>query len=586
MARKTTISIAIALSAVASAVGAHAQEIDFVDVLCGDKTHPSVAVRVAEKTPVGILAQIMEPDVAEACHARPQALLRLTAVGGTLYRLDLDATTAAEAPGSAPDQEKTELSDDLSTGTYKLWTRLGKNSSLVYSVNESMGGVDVGVLGYATKIDRKLVEAKIQRKNHAVGLFPSGFLTGSRDKMRGYHYSSVSNHAGAASDDVVMGRVSAFTPTGQVLIADADGNPVKTIALGDRPGTYDISGVIYGLAADQTLRAADEAIAGRSNATLKDGTGISVFAGQRHQRNVGWSNFVEAIGPVYATQNSVFRAGANSDGLILGASYGVPGARADISVQAKGARVQARIPGASIAYVKQLDSETASASVSRKFAGVTFTPILVATRTKFFGTSATYRYAEVSASKSFSGVAVIAGLRKYSGQKTQLFAGITVPFGKTIYQIQNTGSRTITSASFVDDDLQGRYINADGNSHLRVTNYFGPINAGLEVSKAANSLILDISVLRHDGNISLQRNLRSGKSGYLYITAPEGTRVKINGIHAGVTDSNNELTTSSFCGENVNISVDDSNSSGVVQGSLTQVTSSNCLTGHHVKFDF
>ena len=375
-----------------------------MDVLCGDKTHPSVAVRVAQRTPAGLLAQIMESDVAETCYAKPLSLHRLTSVGGSLYRLELDATTAAEAPGGTRDQEKTELSDDVSTGTYKLWTRLGKNSSLVYSVNESLGGVDVSVLGYATKIDRKLVEAKIQRKNHAVGLFPSGFLTGSRDKMRGYHYSSVGNHAGAASDDLVMGRVSAFTASGQVSIADADGNLVKTMALGDRPGTYDISGIIYGLAADQTLRAADEAFAGRSNATLKDGTGISLFAGQRHQRNVGWSNFVEAIGPVYATQNSVFRAGANSDGLILGASYGVPGSRADFSVQAKGARLQARIPGASISYVKQLDSETASASASHKIAGVTFTPIFVATRTKFAGSVGFSRYTEISASKSFSGV--------------------------------------------------------------------------------------------------------------------------------------------------------------------------------------
>ena len=105
--------------------------------------------------------------------------------------------------------------------------------------------------------------------------------------------------------------------------------------------------------------------------------------------------------------------------------------------------------------------------------------------------------------KNFSGINFMAGLRKYSDQKTQFFAGLTIPFGKTIYQVQRNGASTFASASFFDDDLQGRYINSDGKSHLKLTKYFGPMHAGVDLSQSTSSIIFDAAVLRqHAKNAS------------------------------------------------------------------------------------
>jgi hypothetical protein len=578
--RKKSQVLAFAFSVITA--GAHAKNIDFVDILCGEKTNPSVAVRVMGKTESGIQAQIMESDVSDSCYANPLAVHRLIRISDNLYRLELDALTVASIGNNDKSLKTIDLSDEVSTGTYRIWTRISEKSSAVYSANESINGIDFSFLGYSANSSNKIIETKIQFGNHAIGLFPSGFFTGSRDRIRGYHFSSVGNHVGVKTDAVVMDRVSAFSASGQVAIEDNDS--MKIISLGQTPGTYDISGLVFGLKSNQILHSQNETFIGPSNAKIQDGTGISFFAGQRHERNVGWSNFVEGVAPVYVTKNSVFRLGANSDGLIFGASYGIPSARANFSLQKRGAQIQFQMPGMTASFLRQLDSTIVSASTSQKFSGITVTPIFVATRNHLTGHFS--RYAEVLVMKNFSGINFMAGLRKYSDQKTQFFAGLTIPFSKTIYQVQRNGASTFASASFFDDDLQGRYINSDGKSHLKLTKYFGPIHAGVDLSQSTSSIIFDAAVLRHDGKVSLQKIPYGGKNGYIEITAPEGSKITVDGVFAGVTDSNNSLITNTLCGTRVNISVDDSNSSGVVQGGLSQVVATNCLVGQHVNFDF
>lgn len=577
----------ILLAGALSMSAACAQSIEFVDIACFDQIHSNVAIKIIDKNPEWILAEIIEDDISEKCYAKSNFAHKFAQLNSGSYKLLLSAEAVKSRDvviqGNVVERD---FVDGISSGTYKISGRIGKEKFITYSINESFDNFDLNLLGFYSSVGSRLINGNIASGNHAAGLFSGGFTAGAYNNMRGYHYSSIAKHVGPQLDQIGFDPVHAFSQNGSGIVYNAAGEIVRELSIADKPGIYDISSIVANIKAGEVLRTGEEAFSGKSNIYLKDATGVSAFVGQRNSFSTGWENFYELIGPVYKSRSSIVRLGFNSDGPIVNASLRYSGAvdmRSDVMLNRGFSRVKFNVGITSMVYQKSSSIETMALSSSVALDGIRINPVLLYTKSASGSLS---KYIELNATKSFRSASIIAGIRKFSNNKPQVFAGMSFPIGGAHYQVEAHGKSIFGNVFFKNDDVQGQYSNFNGKSHLRVMKEFASVTAGFDANAKSANFNVNASWLRHDGQIKLQKNLAKGKNGYLYVSAPYKTRLYINGVYVGITDSKDQLITSAQCGRLINVSVDDSESPGVVQGSLSQMFALDCLTGHDVKFDY